>query len=72
MREHLRQIGMPDTWGTHVTFVVDHKNLRREVYKPLNTKNLHYPVTVNNKDELFTTHATKPHRTPILSQHTLR
>ena len=69
MREHLRHIGMPDTWGTHVelfaaatyfnipvyTFVADPKNLRWEVYKPLTTKNLHYPVTVNNEDELFTT-----------------
>ena len=37
------------------TFVADPKNLRWEVYKPLTTKNLHYPVTVNNEDELFTT-----------------
>ena len=73
MREHLRHIGMPDTWGTHVelfaaatyfnipvyTFVADPKNLRWEVYKPLTTKNLHYPVTVNNEDELFTTQHVK-------------
>ena len=39
---------MPDTWDSNVTFVADHKNLRWEVYKPLTTKNLHYPVTVNN------------------------
>ena len=35
------------------TFVADPKNLRWEVYKPLTTKNLHYPVTVNNEDELL-------------------
>ena len=50
------------TWGTHVELFLLFqycsqilKDLRWEVTKPLTTKNLHYPVSVNNEDELFTT-----------------
>lgn len=67
MREHLRHMGMPNTWGTHIelfaaatyfnipvyTFIVDPTNLRWEVFKPLKSQNLCYPVTVDNEDELF-------------------